>query len=561
MSEHQDSSTPTPTSTVDAPSSLLSLLGESPLKGLQNLKLRTLLACRLICRTKVPSRELSLPVELSTRVLQNLDLLTLLACRLTCHPLKNLADSTLSLQYKTALRNAGMGDNPSSTHPTHVRLQKLAKYTDAWKELRWTEHTVLTSKSGAKPLRLWEIHDCIVAYVIDCSLVFHQLPSRLRGVAARDWEIFLPFRVEDFKFDVLHDVLMVLQRDLSNYSLHVMSLSTGGVHPLSKEPRISFDGLPAPSGNNAQLDYSLKIGGDYCGILFRTRGEGPYTAKLLVLDWKTGDTIWAESSESARAFVFLSGERCLLLVLSGAGGKLPTQPHLDVWFLRKNEQAYMCSSFLFPPLAEDLVVDFLIHENKPCGPSSPLNRNAPFAVNDADQLRLLGVTYSVGNVDINLFIRLSALIQLVERNVQSIPPHKPYDWATWVTDVVRIAHFEQLCGTRSAVQQTTVTVLRGSIVKSVNVHVFHPYPDQNPFSIKTSEYIEHLIQSAGGELSVDTLSAELPLELQNSRLTLECFLSEDNIVLLEFDEHEQDEGDTALSQAQATTVQIHLLTF
>ncbi|KAI0047066.1 hypothetical protein FA95DRAFT_1572778 [Auriscalpium vulgare] len=591
MSEYQDIPTLTTASTVDVPSSSssLSLLVESSAKVLQNLKLRALLACRLTCRTlkrrfsawppspmsdhqdipapttastvDVHSRLLSLPVELSTKVLQNLDLLALLACRLTCRTLKTLVDSSPSLQYQVALSRVGMRDNPYSAHTTNERIKSLAEYTDAWKHLRWTEHTVLTSESEA--IRVWAVYDSIAAFVSNGRIVFHQLPSRLREIAAKRWEVVFPFRVEDFGFEPLQDVLIVLERDLQHvgHTLHVRSLSTGDDHPLSRKPwlpMLPFDGLPGNNDEPAlELKYSLRFGsGDYY--------------------WKSGVTIWTNSSPSVRDFTFLSGERCLVGVLSG--WKLPIRPQLDVWLLCKNEEAYVCSSFQFPPLsrAEDLVLDFSICRSTPCDPLSPSNRTAPFALDHEAQFQLLSVVYimkSGGNIVMAfpLFIRLSALLKFVEMDVAQQPvasryarllawlsskvyprqeqPHE-HGWAYWAKDVVRVSTigFGSLCGSRSA-QYMTVSApsLRdggGSMAEFVAVDDFHPYRlsrvRHNPFMTfvrrvircilrrdqhvdpNISDYVKHLIRSVGDQLPLDVTLAELPPALQNTSRLLQC---------------------------------------
>ncbi|KAI0047055.1 hypothetical protein FA95DRAFT_1559484 [Auriscalpium vulgare] len=551
----------------------------------------------------VPFTFLVLPQELTITVLQNLDLLTLLACRQTCRALKGCVDESSALQYHIALERTGTRDNPASGHPTHERLHKLTDYTNAWTQLRWTEHTVLPSNEPSDPkFHAWALRDGIWAQVFDRKIVFNQLPSRLRGIVASRWEIAFSFHVEDFVFDASQDLLVVVERDLPHigppykHTLHIRSLTTGENHPLSVSPRLPilpFGGKISgsdseesdlagndeePADGALEIEYAIKISGEYCGILFSSGGQ-PDRASLSILDWKSAAMIWEMSSATIRAFAFLDGERCLVAVLSN--WKVPVQPSLDIWLFSNSYEGRVCSSFRFPSLTqgEDLDVDFYMYIGNPTNPTCPSNRNAPFALDSADQLQLLSVLYIMSSeddfdLDFAVIIRLSSLLPRIDADIaEQCPQTHDYDWADWAEDAVRVTNISTtldhgfVCGMRFVNPAPIAAPSRRdgehSMANFVAVNDFHPYRlRDNPFQnalrpdedlmedvYPLSDYVEDFRYGAGNQLPLSVTLAELPAGLQNGmRSDLLFFLSDDNIVVME-------------SGRSDRNPKIHLLTF
>ncbi|KAI0047065.1 hypothetical protein FA95DRAFT_1289392 [Auriscalpium vulgare] len=487
-----------------------------------------------------------------------------------------------------ALEWMGMCDNPSSGHSTPDRLQMLAEYKDAWTQLRWTGPTELLSHEESDPMfHAWALRDGIWAQVFDRKIVFNQLPSRLRKIVANRWEIVFPFHVEGFMFDASQDLLVVLERDLPHigthydHTLHIRSLSTGENHPLSVSPRLPIlpfggetSGSDSPEESNSagsdeepadgalEIVYSIKIRGDYCGILSSSVGQ-PDSACLSILDWKSAARIWERSSATIRAFAFLDGERCLVAVLSSSKVPAqPVQPSLDIWQLSNNFEGRVCSSFQLPSLTqgEDLDVDFYMNIGNPTNPTCPSNRtDAPFSLDSADHLQLLSVFFTMSFDDDSshfaLNIRLSSLLPRVDADIaEESPQTHHYGWADWAEDAVRVTNISTtlehglVCGMRFVNPAPIAAPSRRngehSMSNFVAVNDFHPYrlrdnrfqnaqlpgedlmEDEGPWS----RFVEDSLPGAGNQLPISGTLVELPADLQNVE---SVFLSDDNIVIME----------------------------
>ena len=120
-----------------------------------------------------------------------------------------MIDQSTTLRYVVALAAVGQQDGSSSHLGTAERLQVLTEFRDAWEELKWTEHTCVPTQDG----EAWELYGGVFA---ECSedretLFFRQLPSRLRGIEAREWRLDVGFHVCDFTMDPSQDLLVALQ--------------------------------------------------------------------------------------------------------------------------------------------------------------------------------------------------------------------------------------------------------------------------------------------------------------------------------------------------------------
>jgi hypothetical protein len=264
----------------------------------------------------------ALPVELIVRILEALDPHTLLKCRRvrfsyitavlsdniqTSRLLKSAIDETVSLQYRIALHSSGMVDGPPGPLSTSERLSLLRSYETSWKNLDWNAHTSLPLPDGS----LWELYGNVWAHSkgID-SLVFVQIPSRLRGIPLSQWTLNLDFPLRDFGMDPSQDLLVTIERAtkcvwltsvwgrdlwllvssaLFHCRIRLLALSTGEVHRLARDTA-TIEHLPAVSWS-----HSIRISGDYVGVLFISSGgdgddddDDDDGNELVVWNWKTG---------------------------------------------------------------------------------------------------------------------------------------------------------------------------------------------------------------------------------------------------------------------------------
>jgi hypothetical protein len=104
-----------------------------------------------------------------------------------------------------------MEDGPLSRMSTAERRERLQAHVDAWRNLRWSscvhlfdlpQNAVMNVNPGG-----------ILTFISysEWKIKFVQLPSNLRGIAMRQWELTFSFPPLVFSFDPSEDVLVVFQ--------------------------------------------------------------------------------------------------------------------------------------------------------------------------------------------------------------------------------------------------------------------------------------------------------------------------------------------------------------
>jgi hypothetical protein len=116
------------------------------------------------------------------------------------------------LQYHLELGRSGMEDGTLSRLSIPERMERLQAHTNAWTSLRWSSWVHLCSIP----------HD---TYILDIApggilsmmsrsegkIVFTQLPSTLRDISMRQWELSFPFVPRLCALDPSEDILIVVQ--------------------------------------------------------------------------------------------------------------------------------------------------------------------------------------------------------------------------------------------------------------------------------------------------------------------------------------------------------------
>jgi len=105
-----------------------------------------------------------------------------------------------------------MEDGPLSGMSTAERRERLQMHVAAWRNLRWSScvhlfdlphNTVLMNVTPGGLLIFLSYNECKIKFV--------QLPSNLRGIAMRQWELTFSFPPLVFSLDPSEDILVVLQ--------------------------------------------------------------------------------------------------------------------------------------------------------------------------------------------------------------------------------------------------------------------------------------------------------------------------------------------------------------
>ncbi|KAI0049133.1 hypothetical protein FA95DRAFT_1604664 [Auriscalpium vulgare] len=226
---------------------------------------------------------LALPEELILKALDYLDIRDLLALRLACHQLRTSIGASVELQCRLELAACGLREGLASRTVTSAdRLQRIQAHDSAWRELPWTE--VLQSEYPVSR----RISNCIVTVSNNVvarqdsldplgTLSVKQLPSVLRGVETRFWEVHVNCCVDELTVDASQDLMIVSTRMTTPLYAIVRSLSTGDVHPECMwSGRINFPGLAVGE---------TKLCGDFVGTnLYNPEILG----HLSIWNWKTG---------------------------------------------------------------------------------------------------------------------------------------------------------------------------------------------------------------------------------------------------------------------------------
>ncbi|KAI0048655.1 hypothetical protein FA95DRAFT_1571720 [Auriscalpium vulgare] len=197
-----------------------------------------------------------LPDDVLHAILPDLDHRSILACQATCRRFKTLVDSSMDLQYVIEPAAAGMCEGPAVQYlALPERLQRLRAYEDARTgPIALQELPFVPALAGD----LWRMRISVTTIVtvameagVRERLYVQQMPSAVRGIEERHWEISLPPYHAMAAVDASQDLLVV-----NGYpsELRILSLSTGERHPLASGPDIFLD---------AGID-NTQVFGEYC---------------------------------------------------------------------------------------------------------------------------------------------------------------------------------------------------------------------------------------------------------------------------------------------------------
>ncbi|KAH9057063.1 hypothetical protein EDB83DRAFT_2675816 [Lactarius deliciosus] len=161
----------------------------------------------------------------------------LVACQCTSHRLREIVSGSLLLQYHIRLAASGMHDGSLSEASTVERMAALREYTDAWRDLTWSAYDKINIPGCA----MLQFSDGVIAYLSEDwrALTVHQLPSKLRRLAAHRWTLEFAFVIARFSLDDMQDLLVLVPfsatpgRPLAMPRILLRALLTSQPHPLA----------------------------------------------------------------------------------------------------------------------------------------------------------------------------------------------------------------------------------------------------------------------------------------------------------------------------------------
>ncbi|KAI0299477.1 hypothetical protein BC826DRAFT_966933 [Russula brevipes] len=231
----------------------------------------------------------SLPDELISEILEYTDCKTLLSCR-----------TSSTLQYIIELFGTGMCDGKSSGVGSAERLDRLRRSQMSWKSPTWHEPADFPYSKMIRSIPAAVSGNLMIFYCVPSGtylkegldLLLLRFPSELRGIPEQQWSLNLDCKyIHDICVDDSQDLLCFIS-SVSNFGfpslpahhafslpdVHVRTLSTGGIHPLSNAvgPIYSFAG-------EVVVPVCLQIYDDLLMLAVNSRED-----HTLVFNWRTG---------------------------------------------------------------------------------------------------------------------------------------------------------------------------------------------------------------------------------------------------------------------------------
>ncbi|KAI0717883.1 hypothetical protein C8T65DRAFT_104910 [Cerioporus squamosus] len=219
-----------------------------------------------------------LPAELLSCIFNHFEFRDVIRCRMVCNSLKLFVDEDVRMRYKIELAVAGMKDGFHSTLTVSERLAALEEKTDAWRRLAWKFEEDIPATGNSKS---GKFYGGVFAQAENHrSIHLWQLPSRIRGIERKKWTLDdVGVRISDFGIDPAQDLLVIVQDISPHCRVHLRSMTTGMVHPMSPPGGVL---LYSHSPHHA---HSIQISNDRLAII--TTDLFIVHSEVILWNWKT----------------------------------------------------------------------------------------------------------------------------------------------------------------------------------------------------------------------------------------------------------------------------------
>ncbi|KAH8977165.1 hypothetical protein EDB86DRAFT_3093011 [Lactarius hatsudake] len=220
-----------------------------------------------------------LPNELIAKILAMLHYRDLYSCTRVCRRMVDIIGGSALLQYHLELGRSGMEDGPLSVLSIPERRERLRSYNDAWKHLRWSTCIELpnTERRHNMDVSPGGILTFASGTEREGKLVLVQIPSILRGIPMRQWELSFSFTPYARALDPSEDILVVMEPPLNPFGPYEIAVS------LLSQSRHLMRSLGAY--------FKLRVVQNYLAILNPKR-------EVCVCNWKTGQIVLMSSMSS-----------------------------------------------------------------------------------------------------------------------------------------------------------------------------------------------------------------------------------------------------------------------
>ncbi|KAH8993058.1 hypothetical protein EDB86DRAFT_3078885 [Lactarius hatsudake] len=218
-----------------------------------------------------------LPNELIAKILAMLHYRDLYSCTRVCRRMVDIIGGSALLQYHLELGRSGMEDGPLSVLSIPERRERLRSYNDAWKHLRWSTCIELpnTERRHNMDVSPGGILTFASGTEREGKLVLVQIPSILRGIPKRQWELSFSFTPYARALDPSEDILVVMEPPLNPFGPYEIAVS------LLSQSRHLMRSLGAY--------FKLRVVQNFLAIMNPKR-------ELCVCNWKTGQIVLMSST-------------------------------------------------------------------------------------------------------------------------------------------------------------------------------------------------------------------------------------------------------------------------
>ncbi|KAF9643840.1 hypothetical protein BDM02DRAFT_3191141 [Thelephora ganbajun] len=347
------------------------------------------------------------------------------------HYLRSFVQDSPYIKNRIDLFTAGLEDNPAVNLTLADKRKAFYEHRMKWRTLepvkKWQRTIGSIFNTGSRATALG-----VYAFIADSKefVEFITLESVSRGIPRKEWKLPLPdFALSDFAINPQADVLVVVVRKRAGeYTLHLLSMTSGQPHPAAENPIISYPYSFRP-GREIEV-HSISVTNSRLAILL---GPETYGMDMTVWDWRTGRIVLQRSNPRYQQLIFVD-EHWLALFL-GSWKRDPSR--LLIFDTERGSIMNPIETSFFFSSAYPKAPTWYI-SSEPCShtPSPDELMTAPF-YSDPSQ-RILAMYF--GRCDACHIINIEQLLELAREQV-----YQEVEWEEWRTHAVEVPVGEEDC--------------------------------------------------------------------------------------------------------------------
>ncbi|KAG8800793.1 hypothetical protein FRC16_002073 [Serendipita sp. 398] len=276
----------------------------------------------------------SLPEEIVIHILWFCDFFEVVRFRLLNKSHKHLIDAASKLQFLIELGRDGTAPTfVDSRTPIGILMDHHISSRKQWTALP-LDSPILHPPSGSE-FEIYEFGGGVITFCVPGehhdTIRFQDYRNPVSELQSK--RIVLAFKCFELSCDPLQDLVVVIQNHMPNYSVHILSISTGEYH--TRANLKVFDNLINYPG--VLYDVSTCISGNVIAFTCSaSRSRSDFIA-IVVVDWVLGKTLYS-STEFSSCHATLLSSRYMIMVHCGPSMQWPG-PRLELYDLQSDPVA------------------------------------------------------------------------------------------------------------------------------------------------------------------------------------------------------------------------------